>query len=60
MMLTLEIAPEVQRELARQAEVEGIAVPALVARLLEDAMGQWPAGTPPAGIALAPRDQDLA
>jgi hypothetical protein len=46
MTLTLEIPPEVQRELARQAEVQGIAVPAPIARLLEDATGSSAAGVP--------------
>lgn len=40
MTLTLEIPPEVQRELAREAEVRGVAVPALVVRLLEEAMAR--------------------
>ena len=44
MTLTLEITPEMERELAREAEVRGIAVPALAARLLEDAFGRR--GTP--------------
>jgi hypothetical protein len=38
MTLTLEISPEVQRELAREAEIRGVAVPALAASLLEEAV----------------------
>jgi len=38
MTLTLEISPEMERELAREAEIRGIAVPALATRLLEDVM----------------------
>ena len=38
MTLTLEISPEMERELAREAEIRGIAVAALAARLLEDVM----------------------
>ena len=38
MTLTLEISPEMERELAREAEIRSIAVPALAARLLEDVM----------------------
>ena len=40
MTLTLEISPEVQRELAREAEVRGVAVPALAASLLEEAVAR--------------------
>jgi len=36
MTLTLEISTEVQRELAREAEVRGVDVPALGARLPAD------------------------
>ena len=36
MTLTLEITSEMERELAREAEIRGIAVSALVARLLAD------------------------
>jgi hypothetical protein len=43
MMLTLEISSEVQRELAREAEVRGVAVPALAASLLEEAVARPPA-----------------
>ena len=46
MTLTLEISPEVQRELAREAEVRGVAVPALAARLLEEAVAKPVATTP--------------
>ena len=46
MTLTLEISPEVQRELAREAEVRGVAVPALAARLLEEAVARPIATTP--------------
>ena len=42
MMLTLEISPEVQRELAREAEVRGVAVPTLAASLLEEAVTKPP------------------
>jgi hypothetical protein len=45
MTLTLEISPEVQRKLAREAEVRGVAVPALAASLLEEAMAKPPATT---------------
>jgi hypothetical protein len=45
MMLTLEISPEVQRELAREAQVRGVAVPVLAASLLEEAMAKTPATT---------------
>jgi hypothetical protein len=38
MTFTLEITPETERELAREAEIRGIAVPALAARILEDAV----------------------
>jgi hypothetical protein len=38
MTLTIEIRPEVERELAREAEVRGVAVPVLAVRLLEDAV----------------------
>jgi hypothetical protein len=37
MTLTLEISPETERELAREAELAGIAVPAPAKRILEDA-----------------------
>ena len=47
MTLTLEIPPEVQRELARQAEVQGIPVQALVARLPKDATSPAAGGIPP-------------
>jgi hypothetical protein len=40
MTLTLEIPPEVQRELVREAEARGVAVPALAARLLEEAVAR--------------------
>jgi hypothetical protein len=46
MTLTLEISPEVQRELAREAEVRGVAVPALAASLLEEAVARPVATTP--------------
>jgi hypothetical protein len=46
MTLTLEISPEVQRELAREAEVRGVAVPALAARLLEEAVTKPLSTTP--------------
>lgn len=46
MTLTLEISPEVQRELAREAEVRGVAVPALAAHLLEEAVAKTVAKTP--------------
>jgi len=48
MTLTLEISPEVQRELAREAEVRGVAIPALAARLLEEAVAKPVATTPTA------------
>jgi hypothetical protein len=38
MTLTLEIPPEVQRELAREAEARGVAIPALAIHLLEEAI----------------------
>jgi hypothetical protein len=38
MTLTLEITPEMERELAREAEIRGIAVPALASGSLEDAV----------------------
>jgi hypothetical protein len=38
MTLTLEISPKVQHELAREAEVLGVSLPALAATLLEQAM----------------------
>jgi hypothetical protein len=38
--LTLEIPPAVQRELAREAKTRGIAIPALAARLLEEAVAR--------------------
>jgi len=38
--LTLEIPPAVQRELVREADARGIAVPALAARLLEEAVAR--------------------
>jgi hypothetical protein len=37
MTITLEIRPEVQHELARQAEARGVGIGDYVARLLEDA-----------------------
>jgi hypothetical protein len=43
--LTIEIPPEVQRELVREAEIRGVDVPALAARLLEEAISR-PAATP--------------
>jgi hypothetical protein len=47
MTLTLEISPQVERELAREAEARGIAVPELAVRLLEEAVVQ-PLSTTPA------------
>jgi hypothetical protein len=38
MTLTLEIPPDVQRELAREAEARGVAIPALAIHLLEEAV----------------------
>jgi hypothetical protein len=38
MTLTLEIPPQVERELTREAEAQGVAVQALVVRLLEEAV----------------------
>jgi hypothetical protein len=38
MTLTLEITSEMERELTREAEISGIAVPALATRLLEEAV----------------------
>lgn len=46
MMLTLEISLEVQRELAREAQVRGVPVPALAASLLEEAVARPLATTP--------------
>jgi hypothetical protein len=40
MTLTLEIPPEVERELAREAEARGVAVPALAALLLTEAVAR--------------------
>ena len=40
MTLTLEIPPDVQRELARETEALGIAIPALAVRLLEEAVSR--------------------
>jgi hypothetical protein len=37
MTITIEIAPELQAELARQAETKGIGIDAYAASLLEDA-----------------------
>jgi hypothetical protein len=38
--LTLEIPPEVQRELAREAAARGVAVPVLAASLLKEAVAR--------------------
>jgi hypothetical protein len=38
MMLSLEIPPDVERELNREAEAQGVAVPALAIRLLQEAV----------------------
>jgi hypothetical protein len=54
MTLTLEIPPEVQRELAREAEARGVAIPALAVRLLEEAV------TRPGPPALSPGRRSLA
>ena len=40
MTLTLEISPEVQRELAREADVRGVAVPALAVSILAEAVAR--------------------
>ena len=45
MTLTLEIPSEVQRELAREAAVRGVAVQVLAARLLKEAVARPVAAT---------------
>ncbi len=40
MTLTLEIPPEIQRELAREARTRGLAVSALAVRLLAEAISR--------------------
>jgi hypothetical protein len=40
MTLTLEIPPQVERELVREAEAQGVAVPELAVRLLVDAVAR--------------------
>ena len=50
MTLTLEIPPDIQRKLAREAEARGVAIPVLAVRLLEEAVARPTAATPaPAG-----------
>jgi hypothetical protein len=46
--VTIEIPPEVHRELVREAEIRGVTVPALAARLLEEAVSMPSATRVPA------------
>ena len=50
MTLTLEIPPDIQSKLAREAEARGVAIPALAVRLPEEAVARPTAAIPaPAG-----------
>jgi hypothetical protein len=52
MTLIIDIRPELQTELARQAAAHGIAIDAYAARLLEEAAAQLPEGKTPSRSSL--------
>ncbi len=56
MSITLDIRPETEAVLSRQAEAQGLEIDAYAASLLEEVVAHLPAASVPQGVASEPRD----